>query len=55
MPIVLLATGYHSDKIRYARQSGLASFIEKPIREENLLMEVERAINTKGSIINVAA
>jgi CheY-like chemotaxis protein len=55
MPIVLLTAEYHTDKILYARQSGMASFIQKPISEENLLTEIDRAINTKGSIINVAA
>jgi CheY-like chemotaxis protein len=55
MPVVLLTTDYHTDKIRYANDSGMASFIKKPIREENFLKEIDRAINRKGSIINVAA
>jgi two-component system chemotaxis response regulator CheY len=55
IPVVLLTTDYHTDKIRYANDSGMASFIKKPIREENFLKEIDRAINKKGSIINVAA
>src|SRR5689334_12160751 len=30
IPVVFLTTNYHADKIKFARQSGLASFIQKP-------------------------
>ena len=53
MPVVFLTSDYHSDKIQFARKSGMASFIQKPLREDNLFAEIDRAIDTKGSIINL--
>ena len=54
IPVVFLTTDYHTDKIRFARESGLASFIKKPFREGNFFAEIDRAINTKGSLINLS-
>ena len=54
MPVVFLTSDYHSDKIQFARKSGMASFIQKPLREDNLFAEIDRAIDTKGSIINLS-
>ena len=54
MPVVFLTNDYHSDKIQFARKTGMASFIQKPLREDNLFAEIDRAIDTKGSIINLS-
>ena len=54
MPVVFLTNDYHSDKIQFARKTGMASFIQKPLREDNLFDEIDRAIDTKGSIINLS-
>jgi len=54
IPVVFLTTNYYSDKISYARQSGLASFIQKPFREERFFAEIDRAISIKGSIRNLS-
>src|SRR6187551_233565 len=54
MPVVFLTNDYHSDKIQFARKTGMASFIQKPLREDNLFTEIDRAIGTKGSIINLS-
>jgi two-component system, chemotaxis family, chemotaxis protein CheY len=53
IPVVFLTTSYHTDKIRFARESGLAAFIEKPFREDKFFSEIDRAINMKGSIRNL--
>jgi len=54
IPVVFLTTDYHTDKIRFARESGMASFIKRPFREGNFFAEIDRAINTKGSLINLS-
>ena len=54
IPVVFLTTDYHTDKIRFARESGLASFIKKPFREGNFFAEIDRALNTKGALINLS-
>lgn len=54
MPVVFLTNDYHSDKIQFARKSGMASFIQKPLREDNLFAEIDRAMTTKGSIMNLS-
>jgi DNA-binding NtrC family response regulator len=53
IPVVFLTTDYHTDKIKFARESGLAAFIEKPFREDKFFSEIDRAINRKGSIRNL--
>jgi CheY-like chemotaxis protein len=55
IPVVFLTTEYHTDKIRFARETGLATFIPKPFREENFFNAIDRAMNTKGSMINLVA
>ncbi|HEY3403834.1 MAG TPA: response regulator [Ohtaekwangia sp.] len=54
IPVVFLTTNYYSDKIRYARESGLASFIQKPFREDRFFAEIDRAMKVKGSIRNLS-
>jgi two-component system, chemotaxis family, chemotaxis protein CheY len=54
MPVVFLTNDYHSDKIQFARKTGIASFIQKPLRENNLFAEIDRAMHTKGSIMNLS-
>jgi len=54
IPFVFLTTDFHTDKVRFARESGIASFIQKPFREGNFFAEIDRAMNIKGSIINIA-
>jgi two-component system, chemotaxis family, chemotaxis protein CheY len=49
MPVVFLTNDYHSDKIQFARKSGMASFIQKPLREDNLFTEIDRAMGIKGA------
>jgi len=44
MPVVFLTNDYHSDKIQFAHKTGIASFVQKPLREDNLFAEINRAI-----------
>ena len=43
------------DKVRFANEVGLATFIQKPFREEKFFNEIDRAIRIKGSMINLVA
>ena len=54
IPFVFLTTDFHTDKVRFAKESGIASFIQKPFREGNFFTEIDRAMSIKGSIINIA-
>ena len=54
IPVVFLTSDYYSDKIRFARESGIAAFIKKPFREGLFFAEIDRAMNTKGSLINLS-
>jgi two-component system, chemotaxis family, chemotaxis protein CheY len=55
IPVVFWTSDYDSDKIRFARESGVARFIQKPFRDERLFTEIDRAIKTKGALISVVA
>jgi DNA-binding NtrC family response regulator len=49
IPVIFLTHNYHTDKVKFARESGLAAFIEKPFREDRFFNEIDKAINKKGS------
>src|SRR6478752_1123052 len=53
MPVVFLTNDYHSDKIQFARKTGIASFIQMPFRVDNFFAEIARAFDMKGSIISL--
>ncbi|HEY5826097.1 MAG TPA: response regulator [Cyclobacteriaceae bacterium] len=55
IPVVFWTSEYDSDKIRFARESGVARFVQKPFRDERFFTEIDRAINIKGAMINVVA
>ena len=55
IPVVFWTSEYESDKIRFARESGVARFIQKPFRDERFLTEIDRAINIKGAMISLVA
>lgn len=55
IPFVFWTSESNTDKIRFANETGLATFIPKPFREENFFTEIDRAINLKGSMINLVA
>lgn len=54
IPVVFLTTEYHSGKVKIAQEAGLSSFIQKPFREEKFFAEIDRAMNMKGAMINLA-
>ena len=54
IPVVFLTTEYHSEKVRIAQETGLSTFIQKPFREEKFFAEIDRAMNMKGAMINLA-
>ena len=53
MPVVFLTDDYHSDKIQFARKTGIASFIQKPFRVDNFFAEIARAFDVKESMIGL--
>ncbi len=55
LPVVFCTADFHSDKISFTRETGVASFIQKPFRDDMFFKEIERALTIKGSIINVVA
>jgi chemosensory pili system protein ChpA (sensor histidine kinase/response regulator) len=55
IPVVFWTAQINSDKIRFARETGVAPFIQKPFRDDIFFKEIDRAINTKGSMINLAS
>ena len=55
IPVVFWTANFYSDKIKFARETGVAPFIEKPFRDDIFFKEIDRAIKTKGSMINLAS
>ena len=55
IPFVFWTNESDADKIRFANETGLATFIQKPFREEKFFSEIKRAINIKGSMISLVA
>ena len=55
IPFVFWTAESNTDKIRFANETGLAMFIQKPFREERFFTEIDRAMNIKGSMINLVA
>lgn len=55
IPFVFWTTETDNDKIRFANEVGLATFIQKPFREEKFFTEIDRAMSIKGSMINLVA
>lgn len=55
IPVVFWTSEYDSDKVRFARESGVARFVQKPFRDERFFTEIDRAINIKGAMISVVA
>jgi DNA-binding NtrC family response regulator len=55
IPVVFWTNESDTDKIRFANETGLATFIQKPFREERFFNEIDRAIKTKGSMINLVS
>ncbi len=55
IPVVFWTSDYYSDKVRFARESGVAKFVQKPFRDESFFTEIDRALNTKGAMISVVA
>jgi len=53
IPVVFWSADVHSDKIRIARECRVASFIQKPFRDDIFFKEIDRALDTKGSMINL--
>ena len=53
IPFVFWTSESDTDKVRFANEVGLATFIQKPFREEKFFNEIDRAINIKGSMINL--
>ena len=52
MPVVFLTNDYHSDKIQFARKTGIASFIQKPFREDKFFAEIDRVLDANSLIVN---
>jgi len=55
IPFVFWTSESDADKIRFANETGLAAFIQKPFRDEKFFSEIDRAMNIKGSMINLVA
>ena len=53
IPFVFWTSESDKDKVRFANEVGLATFIQKPFREEKFFTEIDRAISIKGSMINL--
>jgi CheY-like chemotaxis protein len=53
IPFVFWTSESDQDKVRFANEVGLATFIQKPFREEKFFREIDRAISMKGSMINL--
>ncbi len=44
IPVIFLTTESHPDKMREARDAGLAAWVKKPYRAEAFFSQIERAI-----------
>jgi CheY-like chemotaxis protein len=55
IPFVFWTSESDQDKVRFANEVGLATFIQKPFREDKFFTEIDRAISIKGSMINLVA
>jgi CheY-like chemotaxis protein len=53
IPFVFWTSETDTDKVRFANEVGLATFIQKPFREEKFFNEIDRAISIKGAMINL--
>ena len=53
IPFVFWTSEGDTDKVRFANEVGLATFIQKPFREEKFFTEIDRAMSIKGSMINL--
>lgn len=54
IPVVLWTNDYATDKISLAREEGVTSFNQKSFRDD-FFKEIDRAINTKGCMINLGS
>jgi|GEM_PF-1220053 len=54
IPVVFWTSDYHTDMIKYSGDSGVASLVSRPCCDENFFSEIDRAMNTRGAMINLA-
>ncbi len=47
VPVIFLTTESNPDKMRLAKEAGLAAWIKKPYRAENFFEQIQRAISGK--------